>query len=109
TRLSRRLRLPVLLALCLCVAAPAATAPSLSEAARWLQGYLRLDTTNPPGNERLAADYIAGLLRREGIPSRLVATPSGRANLRARLPSPAAHRPAVLLLHHMDVVAPGPG
>jgi acetylornithine deacetylase/succinyl-diaminopimelate desuccinylase-like protein len=84
-------------------------APPLSEAARWLRGYVQIDTTNPPGNERRAADYLAAILAREGIPSRLWITPSGRANLSARLVSPRSAGRALLLLHHLDVVAPGPG
>ena len=32
-----------------------------------LQGLLRLDTTNPPGNEILCAEYIADLLRQDGV------------------------------------------
>ncbi len=87
----------------------AAQAPDLSEAARWLQGYLRLDTTNPPGREHLAASYLAGILHREGIATRLVVTPEGRANLWARLSSPRSGGRALMLLHHMDVVAAGPG
>jgi acetylornithine deacetylase/succinyl-diaminopimelate desuccinylase-like protein len=83
--------------------------PALSEAGRWLRGYVQIDTTNPPGNERRAADYLAAILAREGIPSRLWITPSGRANLSARLVSPRSGGRALLLLHHLDVVAPGPG
>ena len=89
----------------LALAAP----PGLSEAARWLQGYLRIDTSNPPGNEGKAADFLAAILRQAGIPSRRIVTPAGRTNLWARLVSPASGGRAVLLLHHMDVVAPGPG
>lgn len=119
------LRPLVLLALCLAVSAPglprasgAAAAPALSEPARWLQGYLKIDTTNPPGNEGKAADYLAGILAREGIPSRRLVSPAGRVCLWARLPSvsrppgsagSAGRRRALLLLHHMDVVAPGRG
>jgi len=88
--------------------APAAP-PALSEAAGWLQQYVRIDTSNPPGNEHLAADFLAGLLRKEGIASQVVRTPEGRANLWARLASPASGGRAVLLLHHMDVVPAGPG
>jgi acetylornithine deacetylase/succinyl-diaminopimelate desuccinylase-like protein len=98
----------VLLALVL-LSIRCSAAPRLSEAARWLQGYLRIDTTNPPGRESLAADYLAGILRGEGIESRVIATPQGRANLWARLSSPRSGGRALLLLHHMDVVAPGPG
>lgn len=113
-RAPSRLRLPLLLLLCLCAPAPAGTAqrssgPALSEAARWLQGYLRIDTTNPPGNEGRAADYLAAILAREGVPSRRLVSPAGRVSLWARLPSAASRRRAVLLLHHTDVVAPGPG
>ncbi len=83
--------------------------PALSEAAGWLQQYLRIDTSNPPGNEARAAAFLAGILQRAGIPSRVVATPEGRANLYARLSSPRSGGRAILLLHHMDVVPPGPG
>jgi acetylornithine deacetylase/succinyl-diaminopimelate desuccinylase-like protein len=88
---------------------PAPAAPALPEAAGWLQQYVRLDTSNPPGNEQRAADFLAGLLQREGIASQIVKTPEGRANLWARLASPASGGRAVLLLHHMDVVPAGPG
>ncbi|HSS48657.1 MAG TPA: M20/M25/M40 family metallo-hydrolase, partial [Thermoanaerobaculia bacterium] len=87
----------------------ARSGPALSEAAGWLQQYVRIDTSNPPGHEELAADFLAGLLRREGIASQVVRTPEGRANLWARLAAPASGGRAVLLLHHMDVVPAGPG
>lgn len=90
---------------------------ALSEAARWLQGYLRIDTSNPPGEEHRAAAFLASILHREGIATRTYMSPQGRASLYARLPAtdpvPTAETPedsgALLLLHHMDVVAPGPG
>src|SRR3989304_3656878 len=41
-----------------------------AEAVDILQRYLRLDTTNPPGNEERAADFLAEILLAEGIPSR---------------------------------------
>ena len=90
-------------------AAEARREGGLSEAAGWLQGYLRIDTTNPPGNEGRAADYLAGILARAGIPSQRIETPSHRASLWARLRAPASGGRALLLLHHLDVVAPGPG
>ena len=109
----RLLRLSILLALLPAISAgpasAASTAPGLSEAAGWLQQYLRLDTSNPPGNEQRGAAFLAGLLQREGIASRVVANPEGRASLWARLSSPASGGRAVLLLHHMDVVPAGPG
>ena len=39
------------------------------EALSWLQGYLRVDTINPPSNESRAVDYIAAILDSEGIAS----------------------------------------
>ena len=113
--LSRKLALLALLVLLVLTparpAVPATSAPAgqLSEAARWLQGYLQIDTSNPPGNEAKAADFLAAILNRAGIPARRIVTPAGRTNLWARLVSPASGGRAVLLLHHMDVVAPGPG
>ena len=82
---------------------------ALSEAADWLQQYIRLDTSNPPGNEGRSAAFLAGILQRQGIPSRILLAPAGRANLYARLSSPGSGGRAVLLLHHMDVVPAGPG
>jgi acetylornithine deacetylase/succinyl-diaminopimelate desuccinylase-like protein len=114
-RLFRSVSTAALLAIAAPGLACAETTPRLSEPARWLQGYLRIDTTNPPGREGRAAAYLAAILRREGIPSRLLATPEGRTSLYARLPAttaPAAGgaRPGgLLLLHHLDVVPAGPG
>jgi len=87
----------------------------LSEPARWLREYLRIDTTNPPGNEGHAAAFLANILHREGIDTRLLVSPKGRVSLYARLAAsvPAdgsAKKPgAVVLLHHLDVVPPGEG
>lgn len=94
-------------------ARPAANPPEgLSEATRWLWGYLRIDTTNPPGHEHKSAAFLAEILHREGISTRLLVTPEGRTSLYARLSAPAREgqvNKAVVLLHHMDVVAAGPG
>lgn len=88
-------------------------APALSEPARWLRDYLRIDTTNPPGDEHRAASYLAGILHREGVRTRLLVSPGGRTSLYARLPAtvpPGERRGgALVLLHHMDVVPPGDG
>lgn len=75
-----------------------------TEPVRWLQEYLQIDTTNPPGNERRGALYLKGILEREGIPARLLDSPEGRTSLYARLDSPASGGRAVALLHHIDVV-----
>lgn len=74
----------------------------------WLQGYLRIDTTNPPGGEAAAAAYLARILRDHGVSSRTFFTADGRASLYARVPG-RRRGGGLVLLHHLDVVAPGPG
>jgi acetylornithine deacetylase/succinyl-diaminopimelate desuccinylase-like protein len=64
---------------------------------------LRIDTSNPPGNESKAAQAIESVLKREGIPSQLYALEPGRANLVARIKGNGSKRP-LLLLGHTDVV-----
>ena len=73
------------------------------EAVRVLTDYLKIDTTNPPGNERRAADFFAELFERHGIASQIFESAPGRASIVARL-SGDGSKPAVVLLHHMDVV-----
>ena len=76
------------------------------EALGWLQGLLRIDTTNPPGNELVAAKYIAAILQKEGIQPEIFESAPGRGFLVARLSSNAVPDPsrALLLLAHLDVV-----
>ncbi len=92
-------------------AAPKNGAPphTMDEAVEWLGGYLQVDTSNPPGNESLAASYLARILHQEGISTRLLVTPEGRVNLYARLAAAEAREGALVLLHHMDVVPAGDG
>ena len=51
------------------------------EAVVRLKDLLRIDTTNPPGNERPAADYLAGILEQEGIEVEIFESEPTRANL----------------------------
>jgi hypothetical protein len=37
------------------------------EARGWLADLIKINTSNPPGNEQIAAMYVAGILRKEGI------------------------------------------
>ncbi len=89
--------------------------PAGSEAARLLADYVRIDTTNPPGNERAAAEFLAQALRERGLEPKLYPSAPGRANVAARLrakagakagaaPAGATGRGPILLHHHMDVV-----
>jgi len=76
------------------------------EATIWLAELIKINTTNPPGNEEAAAKYIAGILQKEGIKSELLAMTPGRSALVARLNSSAFPDPskALLLVAHLDVV-----
>jgi acetylornithine deacetylase/succinyl-diaminopimelate desuccinylase-like protein len=73
------------------------------EATEILSTYLRINTTNPPGNEMEAARYLEGILRLEGIESTVYEPVPGRANLMAVLPGKTRGNP-LILLNHMDVV-----
>jgi acetylornithine deacetylase/succinyl-diaminopimelate desuccinylase-like protein len=74
-----------------------------AEAAALLAEYLRIDTTNPPGNEARAAAFLRRVLEREGIEVSVFDLGRNRANLIAVLRGDGSRRP-VVLLHHMDVV-----
>ena len=76
-------------------------------AAALLTRAISFDTTNPPGNERPLAEYLARVLQREGIEARVIPLPgpsSTRAALWARVPGRGERAP-VVLLSHLDVVA----
>jgi acetylornithine deacetylase/succinyl-diaminopimelate desuccinylase-like protein len=84
----------------------ALSAQPQDEATRLLQEYVRIDTSNPPGDTRKAADFLAGVFAREGVPTTRYESEPGKAIIYARLKAtvnPPAGK-AVLLLHHMDVV-----
>jgi acetylornithine deacetylase/succinyl-diaminopimelate desuccinylase-like protein len=87
--------------------APEREAPSLGERAALVLGEaIRIDTTNPPGNERPLAEWLGGLLAAEGLETRVLPLPdadSPRAALWARLPG-RGRAPALVLLSHLDVV-----
>lgn len=76
------------------------------EAQEWLVELVRINTTNPPGNEQVAAKYIASILTKEGITPEIIDLAPGRSALVARLRSSAVADPskALLLVAHMDVV-----
>lgn len=68
-----------------------------------LRDYLRIDTSNPPGNELKAARFFKEWFDAEGITSEIFEYAPGRAVIRARLPGNGTRRP-LLLSNHMDVV-----
>ena len=78
-------------------------------AVTWMQQYLRINTTNPPGNEIKAVAFYKKILDQEGIENRVFEYAPGRGDLWARLPhtTAVAKRP-IVLLNHMDVVTSDP-
>ena len=74
------------------------------EALQILVDLVRLDTSQPEGNESLAARYLKERLDAEGIASEIFESEPGRASIVARVAGNAAKRP-LLLLGHLDVVA----
>jgi acetylornithine deacetylase/succinyl-diaminopimelate desuccinylase-like protein len=77
-----------------------------ARAQRYLVDLIRIDTTNPPGNETRVADYLKRVASANGISAELLGDRSARLNFVARIPA-AVHsensRP-LLLMAHSDVV-----
>ncbi|HVW88896.1 MAG TPA: M20/M25/M40 family metallo-hydrolase [Gaiellaceae bacterium] len=78
-----------------------------SEVAGLLQELVRLDTTNPPGNETLAAELLRDYLEAAGVECALYARVPERANLVARIRG-RGDGPSLALLSHTDVVLADP-
>lgn len=100
--------LPLLLSL---VALPSLAEPrpapdfaaARQETTEILSALIRINTSNPPGNETEAARYLQRILEREGIPSEIFELERGRGNLVARLKGNGSQKP-LLLMGHLDVV-----
>lgn len=101
-------------------AVPAATQPAPARPVDWdalrdeatqlLSEYIRINTSNAPGNEKAGAEFLARILEREGIEARILdeeVLGPGRANLYARLRGDGSKR-AIALVHHIDVVPATP-
>jgi acetylornithine deacetylase/succinyl-diaminopimelate desuccinylase-like protein len=72
------------------------------------QDLIRIDTTNPgdhsgPG-ERVAAEYVAGLLAEVGLEPQVFESHPKRTSLVARMAGEDRARPALLIHGHLDVV-----
>lgn len=67
-----------------------------------LYGYVRIDTSNPPGDCRAAAELLCGALRAEGLsPAAFGARPE-KPNVLCHVGG--IEEPGLVLIHHMDVV-----
>jgi acetylornithine deacetylase/succinyl-diaminopimelate desuccinylase-like protein len=75
------------------------------ETMRHFQALVRFDTSDPPGNEKAAADYLVDALKKEGIPVQTFTLPDqpNRPNVVARLKGSGRKRP-LLIMGHTDVV-----
>lgn len=69
----------------------------------WLRDYVRIDTSNPPGNELPAAQWLQKILAANGVKAEIIESAPRRANLYARIKGRVPNQ-GLLLLHHMDVV-----
>ncbi len=72
-----------------------------------MRQYLRINTSNPPGNEIEAAKFFKAIFDKEGIQSEIFEYKPGRANIIARLKGNGSKRP-IILLNHTDVVTADP-
>jgi acetylornithine deacetylase/succinyl-diaminopimelate desuccinylase-like protein len=75
----------------------------VTETIKILQELIRIDTTNPPGNETKAAEWIQSYLSKEGIDAEVIESAPGRGNVISRLKG-SSGGPSLLLLSHIDVV-----
>ncbi len=103
----------ILLGALLTVAALSAQTPANWRTVDWkqeqaaiLQHYrslIQIDTSNPPGNETKAVEYLKKLLEDAGIPTQVFSNDPTRANLVARIKGNGSKRP-LLIMAHTDVV-----
>lgn len=82
------------------ISAPAALG---DEAVSRLQGLIRHDTVNPPGNEHVLQAELSADLRAVGFECELVGAERDRPNLIARLPG-ISSGPTLTFLGHVDTV-----
>jgi len=73
------------------------------EAVELLSRYLKIDTTNPPGNEDQGVAFFADILEKEGIAYKTYEASAGRGSISAVIPG-TGEKGAVILLNHIDVV-----
>jgi acetylornithine deacetylase/succinyl-diaminopimelate desuccinylase-like protein len=92
-----------------CAVAAVAQTPAVNweqqnaETLRHFRALIQLDTSDPPGNETRAVEYLKKVLEAEGIPTKTFASEPSRASLVARLKGNGSKRP-LLLMAHTDVV-----
>lgn len=75
----------------------------MNDAVHLLSEYIKLDTSNPPGNEYLAANFFERILKAEQIPYKTYEKSPGRTSIRAEIKGLGNKQP-LIMLHHVDVV-----
>ena len=75
----------------------------MHDAVYLLSEYLKIDTTNPPGNEAVGVQFFAAIFDREGIGYKIFESDEGRASICARIKGTGKEKP-LFLLNHIDVV-----
>lgn len=73
------------------------------DAVTLIRDFLRINTTNPPGNEEDAALFLEDIIKREGLTAKMYAGAPRRANILSRIKGKVKGKP-VILLSHIDVV-----
>ncbi|HZW03277.1 MAG TPA: M20/M25/M40 family metallo-hydrolase [Anaerolineaceae bacterium] len=79
-----------------------------AEAVNLLSNLIQIDTTNPPGNELAAVQYLAAIARQNDLDVEIIETAPGRGNLLVKLPGHNPDLPPLILLSHLDVVPADP-
>lgn len=74
-----------------------------AESVGYMVDLVRINSSNPPGNETKVVNYLKGVLDREGIATEVYALDPARANLVARIQGNGSKRP-ILIMGHTDVV-----
>ncbi|MHA1804271.1 MAG: M20/M25/M40 family metallo-hydrolase [Promethearchaeota archaeon] len=81
----------------------------IKEAAQFLSDLIKINTTNPPGNETEAAEFCARVLKEEGFEDvELIESAPGRGNLIVIWHGTDPTAKSLLLLAHLDVVPADP-
>ena len=75
-----------------------------AEVTTLLSDLIRIDTTNPPGNETKAAEFLSNTLSKDGFDCELFESAPARGSVVTRLKG-TGEKPRLLLLSHLDVVA----
>ena len=78
-----------------------------TEITEFLSELIRINTTNPPGNETQAANFLANYLIKNGFKPEIIESAPGRGSVITRLKG-TGEKHNLLLLSHLDVVAANP-